>query len=312
MRITSPISPISTLLLFFAGSQAHAALPNSVAIAVDTSSLGRKAADEIQDGAAAQILAGLAAANMNLAPASDEGVVTQAQNCESADCLQALAKSAQLDLVVQARVLGKKAARRGKLDYVVSMTVARPDRAPEAWREQTDCQSCDAGETKHMAFLLATLIGERVASEAQPAKPEPTVAQPPPPSPAKTMDCPEPAPAPKRQLPIAPPAAPPTTDDNWSMPRSASSAIFALGLVSIGAGIYALHIDGRGTCDLHSGQQACPNIHDTKALGTGLVMGGSVVALGGLASLIFFAPASSSSHLALSWTGSSLSFSGAF
>jgi hypothetical protein len=63
---------------------------------------------------------------------------------------------------VRVRQGAKKASKRSKSDFLVSMIVARSQPDRDAWVEKTDCQACEAGEIKHTASLLAFTIGERI------------------------------------------------------------------------------------------------------------------------------------------------------
>jgi hypothetical protein len=251
----------------------------------------------------------LAATDIALTPFSGSRTTEQVLECEGIECLQDLAQSAKVDLVIQVRVRAKqptkKVSRRARPDYLVSMVVVRaaPDR--EAWSEKADCQACEASEIGHTASLLASMIAERIkikkdlpapTHEARPAPTTMTTAQAAPP--------PAPATSPRR--------AAPASESEWSVPRYVSVPTLAGGVLLIGSGLYLIHIDGEGTCDLTAPKDLCPRRYETRNAGIGLVAGGGLAALGGLAGWIFFSPSAGSTPMALSLTGSSISVSGRF
>jgi hypothetical protein len=155
--------------------------------------------------------------------------------------------------------------------------------------------------------LLASTIAERITFDALPAKAAPPPALP------KASAQPEPMPVtivnPPLPVTIVNPPLPAPTPE-WHVPRPLSIAALAGGVVLIGTGIYLLHIDGQGTCNLASGQSQCPQVHATGALGTGMIVGGSLAALGGLTGLIFFGPSMANTQVGFS--GSSISVRGVF
>jgi hypothetical protein len=304
----------ASVLLAFASQQAFAETPSTVAIAVDTNSLGPKLAAEVQDGIVTHVLTGLteamshlASTNIAMTPVSDSRTLDQILECEGIECLQDLAQSAKVDLVIQVRVSAKqtkKAAKRAKPDYLVSMVVARPAPDRDAWSEKTVCQACEASEIRHAASLLASMIAERIkipktlpapAHEAAPA-PAPVTTAPPAPQPALQASPPPVAPAPEGRY----------------VPTALSVTALAGGAVLIGSGIYLIHIHGQGTCDLTAAKDLCSRRYKTQNAGIGLVAGGGLAALGGLAGLFFFSPSTGSTPLALNITGSSISVSGGF
>lgn len=305
--------PTAFLLLVCASRHAFAGTPSTVAIAVDTNNLGPKIAAEVQDGIVTHVLTGLtdvmshlASTNVALTPVSDSRTLDQVLDCEGIECLQDLAQSAMVDLVIQVRVNAKqtkKTAKRVKPDYLVSMVVARsaPDR--EAWSEKTVCQACEASEIRHTASLLASMIAERIRiPKANPA-PAPEAAPAPLPTTVATP-APQPALVPKPS-PVAPSPA-------WYVPSALSVAALAGGVLLIGSGVYLIHIDGEGTCDLTASKDLCARRYKTRNAGIGLVAGGGLAALGGLAGLLFFSPGAGSTSMALHITGSSISVSGGF
>jgi hypothetical protein len=136
--------------------------------------------------------------------------------------------------------------------------------------------------------------------------------------PKQTPPAPAPLPptaATPHPAPLPPPAIvnPPVTEQpsNWNLPRYLSLAAIGVGVAAIGTSLYAFHINGAGTCDPVAPKEACPKIHDTKSLGTGLLIGGSAAVVGGLTGVIYFAPRDSV-NVAIGPNGYSLSFSGAF
>jgi hypothetical protein len=300
------IAPTAALLLALSGHRAFAGAPSTVAVSVDTSALNSKIAGEVQDGIVTAVLSGLSEVFSNLvrtkvdlSPVSDAKIVTQVHDCGGIECLENLAQSAKLDLVVQINLQAKKSSKKAKPDYAISMIVARDAPARDAWREKTVCQGCNAAEIKHMASLLASTIAERVNVDEPPAKARPL----PSPAPAPVRPAPQPAP-----LVVNLPS--PEPKPAWSVPRHLSIAALAGGGVLIGTGIYLLHLNGEGTCSLASGQRECSRLYSTGALGTGVLVGGSLAALGGLTGLLFFSPSTGSTQLGLS--GSSISVRGAF
>jgi hypothetical protein len=297
MRITSALP----LLLLLAGSRAFAEGPNAVAIGVDATIPGDKNPAEFRSGVVARVMAGFDSFKLDLSAVSDPRIVEQARTCEGASCLQDLARSADLALVVQVRIQAKKAAKKGKLDYSISMLVARetPDR--NSWREKVACSDCDASEAKQQVFLLAGTIGERIKSESPKTAPHPVaVALPTPPPVVPPVVAPN---------PVNPP---PATDSSWSVPRYVSGSVLGAGLVAAGIGAYLVHLNGRGTCDVVAPKEQCPDRYKTTGLGYGLVAGGGVAAIGGLLGLLLLGPPADGAGLAVGFDGSSLSVSGAY
>jgi hypothetical protein len=315
-------SLLAILLIALAGQPALAGIPNTVAIAVDTSSLGAKVAAEVQDGIAARIVSGLsevmstrAGTDITLTPVSDpitqEGILA----CEGDVCLQDLARITKVDLVIRVRVNpkqpSKKASNRSKQDFAISMVVVRSVPERDAWSETSDCQACAASEVKHTASLLASAIAEHIKVKATPPEPIHETAPPPPPPVAAAAPAPMPTEDVHPALALSP---------AWSVPTSVSLTALAGGIVLLGSGLYLLHINGQGTCDLTAPQELCARRYKTQNLGVGLLAGGGVAALGGLAGLLFFSPSAGSTPMALSITGfstgsstgSSISLSGEF
>ena len=306
----------ASVLLSFVSQHAFAGTPSTAAIAVDTNSLGPKLAAEVQDGIVTHVLTGLteamshlASTNIAMTPVSDSRTLDQILECEGIECLQDLAQSAKVDLVIQVRVSAKqtkKSAKRAKPDYLVSMVVARPAPDRDAWSEKTVCQACEASEIRHAASLLASMIAERI--KVQPTLPAPTPAPAPAPVPAPmTMAPPPPQPA----LQASPPPVAPAPEGRY-VPTALSVTALAGGAVLMGSGIYLIHLHGQGTCDLTAPKDLCPRTYKTQHAGIGLVAGGGLAALGGLAGLLFFSPSTESTHMALNITGSSISVSGGF
>jgi hypothetical protein len=286
-------------------------MPNTVAIAVDTSNLGPKVAAEVQDGIATHVVAGLtqvlstlAATDISLVPVTESKTLEQVLDCEGIECLQELAQSAKVDLVVQVRVrvkpTAKKSPGRSKGDYLVSMVVARAEPARDAWVEKTDCRACEIGEVKHTASLLASMIAERIKVKRVVPAPMP-----------------EESPAP---APIAPPVPPPALEEHpaasapehATVPRWLSLSALGGGAVLVGSGIYLIHIHGQGTCNLAAPKALCARRYDTQSLGIGLVAGGGLAVLAGLVGWIAFPPRTGAMPVALNLTASSISLSGDF
>ena len=308
---------IATLLLVLASQDALAGIPSTVAIAVDTSNLSPKVAEEVQDGIATHVLTGLtqvlsafAATDISLVPVSEPKTLEQVLECEGIECLQDLAQSAKVDVVVQARVRAKpttkKSSKRSKGDYLIAMVVVRAVPERDAWVEKTDCHACEASEVKHTASLLASMIAERIKVKKALPTLLPEVAPTPAPEPAPP---PAPSPSPSPALENRPsPAAPARA----SVPRHLSLTALGGGVLLIGSGIYLIHLHGQGTCDLTAGKALCAHRYNTQNLGIGLVAGGGLAALAGLVGWIAFSPSTGSTHMALNLNASSISISGDF
>jgi hypothetical protein len=315
---------VATLLLASVDRPASAATPNAVAIAVDTSGLHPKFAAEVEEGIAPRIASGLSevmsvllGANLALTPVTEAALQARVLACEDDACLEDIAASAELDLVVRARVQparsGQKPSRKSKQDVRIAMVVARPGPDRETWSETSDCHLCTAGEIKHTASLLASTIAERirvkVSRPAPKAVPRPTPAPPPAPEPA-TPPAPEPAAPRAPALEVTPAPTPPPAE--WYVPSYLSVTAIVGGLALAGSGLYLLHLHGEGTCDLSGAQERCPRRYDTRGAGIGLLAGGGAITVAGLAGLVFFSPRNGSSQVALHVTGSSISISGGF
>ena len=304
MRIISAV----TFIFLLAGKPVFAEGPNAMAIAVDATIPGEKNPAEFRNGVATRVIAGFDSFNMGLSSVADPTIIEKARACEGASCLQDLAKSADLALVVQVRIQAKKTNKKGKLDYTISMIVARdvPDR--NAWREKGTCPECDATEAKQQVFLIAGTIGDRIQGESQKAKQTPVVPGPVSP-PTNAVPPPAVASPPPRDL-VTPP--PQTADSSWSVPRYVSGSVLAGGLALAGVGGYLLYLNGGKTCSLTAPERQCPERYKTQTLGGTLVAGGGLVALGGLAGLLFLGPDTSHSNLAFGFSGSSISVAGGF
>jgi len=304
------------LILLFASQLARAGVPETVAIGVDTSNLDPKIATEIQDGIAVRVLYGLgevfsniARTRIQLVPITEAKVDGQIRDCDSDACLQDIAQSGIADLIVRVKVQAKKAAKKGKSDYVVSLIVARAYPAREVWRDQSDCKKCGISEIILIASLVAGDIADKIRIDVPPPPNAAAPAPAPPPVPVAGLT---PAVPPLRPTIVSPPPPPPAQESSWSLPRYLSVAAVGLGLATVGTGIYVLHINGQGTCDLGSPKEACPKIHGTKKLATGLLVGGGAAALGGLVGIIIFAHRAGDTNMAVGFNGSLLSLSGGF
>jgi hypothetical protein len=302
MRIISA----AAFIFLLAGKPAFAEGPNAMAIAVDATIPGEKDPMEFRNGVATRVVAGFDSFNMGLSPVSDPKIIERARACEGASCLQDLAKSADLALVVQVRIQAKKTAKKGKLDYSISVLVARdvPDR--NAWREKGTCPECDYTEAKQQVFLIAGTIGDRIQGESQKAKQTPVVSGP---VSSPLVTVPPPAGAPR--VLVNPPQVE-KEPSGWYVPRYLSIAGIIGGAAIIVTGVVFDSINGKGTCGRSASDGECARTYDTGDLGTGLIVGGSVVAVGGLASLFFLAPNNTSSNLALGLGASSISVRGRF
>jgi hypothetical protein len=303
--------PIAASLLLLASPRVFAGVPSTVVVAADTSDINAKIAAELQTGLVAEISYGLAEVfsnfarvKVNLTQVSDPAIVARVQACEDAECLQNVAKSAKVDLVVQVRVQAKKAAKKGKSEYVIHMVIARDIPTRDTWREKTDCQACGASELKHMASLLASTIAGNIKIDTQPA------VEPAPKAPEQVVKAVKVAPPP---VEIEDPSPPPAAEESgWHVPRWVSVTSLVGGAALIGTGVYLLSIDGKGTCDVAAPEELCARRHKTRGLGIGLLAGGGLAALGGLGGLIFLAPGSGAARLAFEFTGSSISVGGTF
>jgi len=303
MRINSA----AALVLLLASARAYADGPNTVAIAVDDSLPGEKNAAEFRSGVAARVIAGFDSFKLDLSPVSDPKLIERARACEGASCLQDLAKSADLSLVVQVRIQAKKTTKKGKLDYNISMLVARdaPDR--NSWREKGTCPECDASEVKQQVFLIAGSIGERIQSESQKEKQAAAITGPV----SAPLAAPPPvAVTPPRPALVNPPAA--KEPSGWYVPRYLSIAALGVGAVAIASGVVLRKYDGEGTCGRSAAEGECARRYDTGKLGTGLIVGGGAFAVGGLAALLFLGPDSSDAPVSVGFTGSSVSLGGKF
>jgi hypothetical protein len=302
MRIISAV----TFIFLLAGKPAFAEGPNAMAIAVDATIPGEKNPAEFRNGVATRVIAGFDSFNMGLSPVADPTIIEKARACEGASCLQDLAKSADMALVVQVRIQAKKTAKKGKLDYTISMTVARdvPDR--NSWREKGTCPECDATEAKQQVFLIAGTIGDRIQGESQKAKQAPAVSGPVSPPLAVT-----PPTAPTPPVLVNPPQME-KEPAGWNVPRYVSIAGIVAGAALVVTGVVFHSINGKGTCGRSASDGECARTYNTGNLGTGLIVGGSVVAVGGLASLFFLAPSTTTSNLALGLGASSISVRGRF
>jgi hypothetical protein len=293
----------SIAVLLLVASRSTALADTTVAIAVDTSTLNPKIATEIQDGIAAQVLAGLKENKLDPTPVNDSSVLAPAIVCVDIPCLQDIARVGYLGLIVRVQVLAKKSSRKGKMDFTIAMQAARARPELQSWSESSACPGCAPGAVKDVVFLLASAIGEHVSAET--SKPS----TPPPPVPVAPVAVTKPTPPPAVVVPPPPPAPEP----EWSVPRYLSVTVLAGGVVLAGTGIYLLHLNGEGTCDLAPGKNHCPQKYQTQGLGTGLLVGGGLATLGGIVGLALLGPESSESgHVAVGFTGSSISISGAF
>jgi hypothetical protein len=306
------------LILLLANHPARAGVPRTVAVGIDTSTLSPKIATEIQDGVADRVLYGLgevfsntARTRIQLVPITDAKVEGQIRDCDSDACLQDIAQSGIADLVVQVKVQVKKAAKKGKSDYGVFLIVARAYPEREAWRDQSDCKKCGIPEIKLMSSLVAGDIADRIKIDFQPPKATPPKAAPAP-TPLPPVAAVRPAVPPPRATIVSPPSHAKPQEEAWSVPRYVSGSVLGAGLVLVGVGGYLLHINGRGTCDLAAAQWQCQQVRTTSGVGTAMVIGGSIVAAGGLAGMFLLAPSSGDSRSAKGFDGFSISLRGTY
>jgi hypothetical protein len=298
------------LILLLASYPAQAGVPETVAIGVDTSNLDPKIAAEIQDSIPVYAWNGLrdglskvAKTKVQLIPISEAKIVEQIQNCDSEACLQDVAQSASADLVVRVKVQTKKASKKRKPEYVISLIVVRALPGRDAWQDKSDCKDCGSSEINHMASLVAGSIAEKIKIDVPP----PPKATPPVSPPIATLPQPIPPPA---SIMNPPPVA--KEPSEWYVPRYLSISALGGGAALIVTGIVLRKIDGDGSCTLPANKQECSMVYSTGGLGTGLIWGGGAAMLGGLAGLLFFGPSSENSHVAVGFSGSSLLVGGAF
>jgi len=315
------VSPLASL-----GPRAHAALAGTVAIAVDTAGVAPAVANEVQSGATthiltgfSQVLAARALANVSLTPVDDAAARERALGCEDIACLRGLAESAGLDLVVRVRVerapSAKKTRRRAPADYLVSMVAVQPAPNAGGWTESTDCRGCGSSEIKHSASLLASAIAERVgfAPDAEEAPAEAAAAPPHPEPPAAPVAAAARAAAPppfetRPSLTSRPLPEQPSRYD----PTYLSVTALTGGAVLLGAGLFLLHLDGQGTCEVPDSGELCARRYKTRAVGISLTAAGGVAALGGLVGLVFFPADRDKRRVTLDVTPSSVLVSGGF
>jgi len=297
---TMRTATLSALLFLSLGQRALAAT-NAAAIAVEVSLPGEKNPVELRNAFAARVLAGLESFRMNLAPVTDPAVIDRALGCEGALCLQDLARLADLALVVQLRVQARKTGKKGKLDYALWMLVARNAPERNAWREKGECSACDVFDAKQQVFLLAGTIGERIQADSPKTGQASTTPRPRFPSAT--------GPGGATTELVAPTTAQPP---ERYVPRYLSVAALASGAVAAGVGIYLIHLNGQGTCDLAGSRELCPRRYKTQGLGIGLLTVGGLAMLGGLGGLVLLPPGPGDHDVALTFDGSSVSLEGAF
>jgi hypothetical protein len=152
-----------------------------------------------------------------------------------------------------------------------------------------------------MVSLLATMIGEKMAKET-PSAPAPSL----PPIAA----VPQPAPLQAPPVSLTDPSA--RTHASWGVPRYVSGSVLAGGVVLGLAGLYLVHLNGHGACDLAAPKEHCPDKYKTNALGYGLIAGGGIAALGGFLGLFLLSPQIAHNDIAVGFDGSSILVSGAY
>jgi hypothetical protein len=290
-----PITSIFFLMLL--AGPALAGSP-SLAIGTDTSALPAKLASRVQRTINKQVMDGFATAKLGLALHTDKGKSDQIRACPHAICLLDIARGESLDYAVQVTV--QKGEKPGT--YNILLLVAGRSQQ-DTWSEKIDCPGCDADEITNMVSLMCTTVGERILNAPRPPAPVTTKA--------------EPAPVAAKIAPIAPPAPPPPMpvvsvkpEPEFYIPRLLSVATMTTGLVLVGTGIYLFHLDGEGSCTMEAGQKLCIRTYQTAGWGTGFVVGGGVLALGGLATLLFLGPKTSSPSVA--FTGNGIALLGGF
>ena len=240
-------------------------------------------ASQVQDGAVTHVITGLTQVmvarggpDVSLRPVTDPSTLERVLACGSAQCLRELGQSAGIDLVVQVRVRpapnAGKVTRRSKASYLVSMVALQPLSRGEGRTEQTECRACGSSEIKHSASLLASIVAESITLEPPPAPPAgpdaPSVAQSPPPLPAPLpLPAPPPLPAPQPDLARTPVGQKPAA----SVPPYLSVAAMAGGALLVGTGLYSIHIDGEGSCDLSGGSELCARRYKTRTPGIAMV-----------------------------------------
>jgi hypothetical protein len=314
--------PLALLAFFAAAAEplGDAGTRGTVAVAVDTGSLPPPMANDVQEGVVAHIISGLSqvllarsATEVELTPVTDAATLDRVLACESTPCLRDLARSAGLALVVQMRVRpapgAKQAARRARSDCRIALVAVQPSPDHEERTEETECRGCGSAEIKHAASLLASLIAEHITIPPAPrpdsgdeAERAPLTVPPAPPLPAPS---PQPIPAPAL---VVPPAAHPSPPVSPYL----SMAAVAGGALLVGTGLYLLHLDGEGSCDLSGPSELCPRRYKTRVPGIALVAGGGAAALSGLVGLLFLSRGRASTRVAFNLSATSLVLSGGF
>jgi hypothetical protein len=300
---------IATTAILLLSLASHRALAQgSVVIAVDSTVPGDKNPAAFRSAVASRALAGFESFSLKLNALTEPKVIEMARSCEDQACLQDVAGSLDLALAVQVKVIAKRTGKRGKLDYNISMLAARAKPDQNAWREKTECSDCDAEDAKQQVYLLAGTVAERIKGESKsPAGPPPLAGVP------ATPPLTAPAAAPPPTMYYLPPPVPPLEQKpGWYVPRYVSIPVLIGGAAALGAGIYLLAVNGKGTCDLAPGKRQCQDRYATGVLGGSLTAVGAVAVIGGFVGLFFFPPGHGAANVAVGFDGTSISVAGVF
>jgi hypothetical protein len=279
VRIPWIFASIAGLTLYFTACLALAATPSVLILIEKPSSMPASVRGEILAAATEGI--SLAGAVPRTTPRSQPP-----NTCATKSCFAELGvqHDAAFVLVLKAKVT--------RDSYQLDATIYEGKSGMLTASSEKDCILCSAPD--FVASVRATVAS--LCQQVVPAIPEPTPA----------------VPSAKAE-PASIVNQPPVEDrPGLHVPRYLSVTTLVGGATLLGAGVYLLTIDGRGSCDLTAEQWQCPRLRSTKAIGTGLAIGGSAAAIGGLIGLIFFGPPSGTSPVALGFTGNSISARGAF
>jgi hypothetical protein len=196
---TMRIPPVVAFLMVLASQPAFAQRPKSAAVAVDVQGFDAKTTEHLTGSVSLRVVDGFAAAKVALVPISNSKLTALVGECVEASCLQEVAKSELLDLVVQVKVQAKKSGKKNRADYDISMMVVRVVPDVFSWREKIGCPGCAASEATNMVSQLATIIGGRIAKETPQEATRPAL----PPTAAEAPDVPPPRPTIIKSSPTA-------------------------------------------------------------------------------------------------------------
>lgn len=190
---------IVVLLCIVASHPAFAQRPKTAVVAVDVQGSDAKNTEYLTRSVALRAVDGFAAAKVALVPISNSKLTALAGECIEASCLQEVAKSELLDLVVQVKVQARKSGKKNRADYDISMMAVRVVPDVFSWRENIECPGCGASEVTNMVSQLATIIGGRIAKKTPQEATRPAL----PPTAAEAPDVPPPRPTIVKSSPTA-------------------------------------------------------------------------------------------------------------